>query len=283
MLGIYGLFFLFFLPLSSQKQVLVDMTHSFDNTSTIYWPTMRKERFTLYDAGSDESTEEGYYTSYKFCAAEHGGTHLDAPKHFAMGAHASDEIPLDRLVGFAHVIDASAEAKLNRDLKITAEFLEAYERSNGRIPDDVILLIHTGFSSHWPNLEKYLGTSTTDPKQLHFPGLERSSAEWLVKNRRIKSLGIDTASIDHGQSTTYDAHRVLMKQNIPAFENVKDIGKIAGRKGVMIYALPMKIKGGSGGPLRIIASYDDAVSFSNSLTSRLWLCFMALMLMFLAV
>ncbi|HEX4899203.1 MAG TPA: cyclase family protein, partial [Pyrinomonadaceae bacterium] len=88
--------------------------------------------------------------------------------------------------------------------------------------------------------------------KLHFPGLHPDTARWLVTNRSIKAIGLDTASIDFGQSIKFESHQILFEKDIPAFENVANLDKLPAR-GFSVVALPMKIKGGSGGPLRIIA------------------------------
>ncbi|MCM3900094.1 MAG: cyclase family protein, partial [Pyrinomonadaceae bacterium] len=101
----------------------------------------------------------------------------------------------------------------------------------------------------------YLGTEERGAEavaKLHFPGLHPDAARWLAANRSIKAIGLDTASIDFGQSTLFESHRILFDKNIPAFENVANLDRLP-PKGFSVIALPMKIKGGSGGPLRIVA------------------------------
>jgi kynurenine formamidase len=125
---------------------------------------------------------------------------------------------------------------------------------NGKIPEWSMVFFQTGFGSKWPDKKAYLGTDQKGPdavKDLHFPGLSPDTAKWLVENRKIHAVGIDTASIDFGQSTLYESHVALMTNNIPAFENVASLDKLP-VKGFHIVALPMKIKGGSGAPLRIV-------------------------------
>jgi kynurenine formamidase len=235
----------------------IDLSYDF-SSATIYWPT--SEPFKL-DAVSVGMTEKGYYySSYKFCAAEHGGTHIDAPIHFAEGRKTVDEIPLAQLIAPAVKIDVSQKAGADRDYQVSVGDLTGWESQHGKIPDGSIVLLQTGFGQYWPDRMKYLGTDKLGPEgvaALHFPGLQPEAAEWLVKNRRINAVGIDTASIDYGQSQTYGSHVALMGQNIPVFENVANLDKVP-ITGVEIIALPMKIKGGSGGPLRIIAFIPDA-------------------------
>ncbi|MEZ5040136.1 MAG: cyclase family protein [Saprospiraceae bacterium] len=238
------------------KDLWVDLTYTFDE-QTIYWPTADKFRL---DTVSEGVTENGYYYSaYAFCAAEHGGTHLDAPVHFAAGKQSMDEIPLDRLIGDAVVIDVSEKALQNKDYLINIADFEAWEAANGRLPDDVIVLLRTGYGKFWPDRLTYMGTDEIGPEavaKLHFPGLDPAAATWLVNQRKIKAIGLDTPSIDYGQSSLFESHQILFKADIPAFENVANLEQLP-IKGAWVIALPMKIKGGSGGPLRIVARVRD--------------------------
>jgi kynurenine formamidase len=231
---------------------LVDLGHSF-NERTIYWPTATKFKLTRVAHGE---TEGGYfYAANDFSAAEHGGTHLDAPIHFARGADTADEIPLRRLVGRAIVVDVSERALDDRDYLISVSDFRAWERRHGRIPRRTIVLLRTGFDRYWPDAERYLGTAERGQQavpKLHFPGLAPRGARWLVQRRAVKAVGIDTASIDYGQSSDFLSHRVLGKADVPVFENVARLGRLPSR-GFSVVALPMKIDRGTGGPLRIIA------------------------------
>jgi len=231
---------------------IVDLSHSY-GADTIYWPTAEAFRMQVVNDGV---TPAGfYYAANNFSTAEHGGTHVDAPVHFAKGRHAVDEIPLEHLVGQAVVVDVSDAAALNPDYLVNVADLEKFESANGRIPDDAILLVRTGFSKRWPDAAKYLGTAERGeaavPK-LHFPGIDPATAKWLLANRKVHAVGIDTASIDYGQSTTYDTHRLLYDANIPGLENLTGLEQLPPTGATMV-ALPMKIKGGSGAPLRAIA------------------------------
>jgi kynurenine formamidase len=231
---------------------IVDLSHAYD-AETLYWPT--SDRFRLQVDAAGMTPGGWYYAANSFTTSEHGGTHLDAPVHFAEGKWSTDEIPLDRLIGAAVVVDVSAAAAANADYQVTRADIEAWERTHGRIPDNAILLLRTGFSSRWPDAAAYLGTDERGPEavpKLHFPGLHPDAARWIVAERRLASIGIDTASIDYGQSTTFESHRVLYEQNIPAFENLTRLDEVP-PTGAFVMALPMKIKGGSGGPLRAAA------------------------------
>ncbi len=234
------------------KGRVVDMSYPYDET-TIFWPTETGFALEKKNAGV---TEKGfYYASNGFCSPEHGGTHIDAPIHFAEGRATVDEIPLDRLMGAAVVVDVTAKCAVDRDYQVVESDFTAWERKHGRIPKGAIVLLRTGFGKHWPDRVKYLGTDERGAgavAKLHFPGLHPDAAQWLVANRSIKAIGLDTASIDYGQSTLFGSHVTLFKHDVPAFENVANLDRLPAT-GATVVALPMKIKGGSGGPLRIVA------------------------------
>jgi len=230
----------------------IDLSHDF-SAETIYWPTAATFQFKVDSKGM---TAKGYwYEANTFTTAEHGGTHMDAPVHFAKGALSVDQIPIQRLAGPAVVIDVAKQAAADRDYQVRVQDLEAFEARHGTIPDGAIVFLRTGFGSYWPDARRYLGTAergATAALRLHFPGLHPSAATWLIENRRIRAVGLDTASIDHGQSRLFHSHRVLFKANTPAFENVANLNRLPAT-GAWVIALPMKIRGGSGGPLRIAA------------------------------
>ena len=229
----------------------IDLTHEF-SAETIYWPTAKP--FTLEVVSAERTPAGYYYAANNFSAAEHGGTHLDAPVHFAEGKWTADQIPLDRLVGDAVVIDVQAGADSSADYRVDPAALGQWEREHGEIPTGTIVLFRTGWARHWPSRAKYLGTAGSGAgavKELHFPGIDSATARRLLE-RRVRAVGIDTPSIDYGRSSTYPTHRVLFEANIPAFENVANLDRLP-VKGSFVVALPMKIRGGSGGPLRIVA------------------------------
>jgi kynurenine formamidase len=231
---------------------VVDLSHTY-GADTVFWPTAEPFKLSVISNGV---TDAGFfYAANNFSMAEHGGTHLDAPVHFAAGKHAVDEIPLDSLIGPAVVVDVTDASTLDPDYQVKVSDLEAFESAHGRIPDNAILLIRTGFSKRWPDAAAYLGTAERGAQavaQLHFPGIDPATATWLLQNRKVKAVGIDTASIDYGQSTKYETHRLLYAQNIPGLENLNALDRLP-QVGATLVALPMKIKGGSGAPLRAIA------------------------------
>ena len=174
--------------------------------------------------------------------------------HFAAGRHSADQVPLERLSGSAVVVDISTAAAAQADYQASVQDLLAWEAANGLIPPRAIVLFRSGWSKRWPDAQGYLGTAERGAEavpKLHFPGISEAAARWLVA-REVSAVGIDTASVDHGQSTDFMAHRVLYEANIPGFENVARLDLLPAR-GAWVVALPMKIRGGSGAPLRIAA------------------------------
>jgi kynurenine formamidase len=231
---------------------LVDLSHDYGD-QTVFWPTA--EAFKLEKVADGVTPQGYYYAANNFATSEHGGTHIDAPVHFAKGHWSVDQIPLDRLVGDAVVVDVTAKCAAQPDYRVTTDDFTAWERTNGEIAAGAIVLIRTGYSTFWPDAAKYLGTAERGEAavaKLHFPGLHPDAAMWLAETRKAKALGLDTASIDYGQSTMYESHRILYERDIPAFENLTNLDRLPPR-GAVIVALPMKIKGGSGAPLRAIA------------------------------
>lgn len=230
---------------------VLDMSYRFDE-HTIYWPTAKSFTLEIVHRGP---TDGGYhYEANNFTAAEHGGTHLDAPVHFAAGSWSVDQIPLERLMGPAVVVDISARAQADADALLRPADLIAWEAKHGPIPPGAIVLVHTGWGARWPDKRRYLGTDVAgDVANLHFPGIGPEAATWLVTERRIDAVGIDTPSIDRGQSKDFRSHVIFGEHNVPGLENVANLDRLP-PIGAMIYALPMKIGGGSGAPCRIFAT-----------------------------
>ena len=230
----------------------IDLTHEF-SADSLYWPTA--QRFQL-EVESRAFTDRGYfYAANRYRASEHGGTHVDAPIHFAEKGQTVDQLPVEQLIGTAVVIDVSAKASQNADYQVTVADFETWEKQHGLIPQGAIVLLRTDFSRFWPQAKPYLGTNQRGAEavpKLHFPGLHPEAARWLIANRPIKAIGLDTASIDYGQSSLFESHQILLGKNIPAFENVTALDQLP-TTGAFVLALPMKIKNGSGGPLRIVA------------------------------
>ncbi len=230
---------------------LVDLTHVFDGR-TLYWPTSTLT-FQLQQVSQGPTPGGWFYAANNFCAPEHGGTHLDAPFHFAEGAPTAEQIPLRRLLAPAIVLDVSVQAGRDPDYRLTAEDVRRWEGAHGRIPEGAIVLLRTGWGQRWPDRKRYFGDDTPgDASHLHFPSYGKEAAELLVGERKIGVLGVDTPSIDHGPSTDFIVHRIAAAADVPGLENLAALEEVP-ETGAWVLALPMKIGGGSGAPLRVVA------------------------------
>jgi len=229
----------------------IDLSHAYDE-DTIYWPT-DSLGFQLEELAYGETPGGFFYSAYRFSTAEHGGTHLDAPVHFSSDGRTADAIPVEQLIGPAVVVDVTDSA--SPDYLITIADIETHEAAHGEIPDDTIVLLRTGWGSQWNDRAAYIGTPLTGQAaipELHFPGLDPAAARWLVDHRNVDAVGIDTPSIDYGRSAHFAAHVALAGDDVAIFENVANLDQLP-TTGAFIVALPMKIGGGSGAPVRIAA------------------------------
>ena len=233
------------------KARIVDLTHPF-NASTLYWPTSASA-FALERLFFGLTPGGFFYAANAFSAPEHGGTHIDAPIHFSRSGVTVDRIPLEQLIAPAVVIDVVAQADREADYRLTTDDVRQFESRHGRIPAGAIVLLRTGWSRRWPNRKAYLGDDTPgDASRLHFPSFGVEAARMLIQERRVAALGVDVASIDYGPSTDFAVHQLAAAANVPGLENLTNLHELP-TVGVTVVALPMKIEGGSGGPVRVIA------------------------------
>lgn len=228
---------------------LVDLTHTFDD-KTVYWPTAKP--FAWHREAWGKAQGGYWYASASFEASEHLGTHIDSPIHFAEGGATTDTVPLRQLVGPLIVVDVGRNAAANPNYELAPADIASWEKSNGPIPAGAIVLVRTGWSKFWPDRAKYMGTTTEgDTANLRFPGVSPAAAKLLV-SRRVDGVAIDTASLDHGPSKDFQTHRILNGAGIYGLENVANVDRLP-NKGATLIALPMKIRNGTGGPVRIVA------------------------------
>ena len=234
-------------PIDESK--IIDMTYASD-MRTVYCPTARC--FDLKPAAHGRNDAAEWYASNDFCASEHGGTHIDAPIHFAEGGQTTAQIDLTRLMGPARVIDIREQCSANADYLLTPDDIRAHEKRYGPIEPGAIVLVHTGWGKFYPDTKKYLGSDVRGvADDLHFPAIGEEATRYLVE-KKIDLVGLDTASLDHGPSKHFHAHRVFAEANLPGLENVAQLDKLP-PTGATVIALPMKIEDGTGGPCRIIA------------------------------
>ena len=237
--------------LDLDASTLIDLTHPY-NASTIYWPT-EKAAFKLEPRSVGQTPGGYFYAAFAFCMPEHGGTHLDAPYHFGERQDPVEQIALRRLIAPAIVIDVTAQSRKDRDYRVSAADVLAFEKTHGPIAAGTIVLARTGWSRHWPDRLAYLGDATPgDASSLRFPGYGEDAARLLTEQRQVALLGIDTASVDYGRSTDFIVHRVAAARNVANLENLTNLDRLPVR-GATVLALPMKIEGGSGAPVRVVA------------------------------
>jgi kynurenine formamidase len=233
------------------RYTIVDLTHAY-GPSTVFWPTS-PSKFELNRLAFGMTPGGYFYAANSLATPEHGGTHLDAPIHFSENGKTAEQIPLDQLIAPAVVIDVSTQAAADRDYRLTPEDVIQFERRHSTIAPGTIILLRTGWSRHWPNVKAYLGDDTPGAaSKLSFPSFGAEAARLLVEQRGAAALGVDTASIDYGRSTDFQVHRIAAARNVPGLENLTNLDRLPPR-GALVIALPMKIEGGSGGPLRAVA------------------------------
>jgi kynurenine formamidase len=230
---------------------LVDLTHAYDE-DTIYWPTA-PSKFELTTLAAGETEAGFYYSAYSLCSPEHGGTHLDAPVHFSENGLPNHALPLESLIAPAVVIDVSAKAAADRNYRLSVEDVLSFEARHGTIAAGSMVLLRTDWSQRWPNVAAYMGDDTPgDAGRLSFPSYGLEAATLLVDERRVVMLGVDTASIDYGASQDFPVHRTAAARNVGGLENLTNLADLPAT-GSTVLALPMKIEGGSGGPVRVVA------------------------------
>ena len=233
------------------NSTIVDLTYGFDST-TLYWPNS-PSGFQLKELARGVTPGGYFYSSNMFTAPEHGGTHLDAPIHFSQTGVTIDRLPVRQLIAPAVVIDVSDKAASNADYRLTVDDIRAWESLHGTIPKGAIVLLRTGWAKFYGNRKAYFGDDTpgaTD--KLHFPSYGADAARLLVEQRGVGAIGLDTPSIDYGQSSDFIVHQIAARAGVAGLENVANLDRLPAT-GAWVIALPMKINGGSGGPLRIIA------------------------------
>lgn len=235
------------------EEKILDMTYPFGSAS-IYWPTGKPFTSRLVFRGM---TDQGrWYASNDYSANEHGGTHVDAPIHFARDGRTIDRIPLHEWIGPAVKIDVTKQCAENRDYRLSVADIQDFEKKYQPIPAKAWIIMYTGVGTRfYPDKKKVLGTDKSGEKALpylSFPGFSEEAVRFLVKERNITGIAVDTPSIDYGKSADFPAHRVLCGAGKLAIENIANLDKLP-CTGAMLYAVPMNIGNGTGAPARVFA------------------------------
>jgi kynurenine formamidase len=232
--------------LSGRRHGLADLTYPLTTSFPAFVPGEEAVRRTTVTIEAD-----GYYLQ-EWRIIEHIGTHVDAPGHFTLGGRLAPELTPAELIVPAVVIDISRRAARDPDAVVTVEDLRAFERRHGRIPRDAAVLMHSGWGAKVGDPDAYRGADASGT--LHFPGFDPDAAEWLLRRRGIRCVGVDTLSIDPGSSTTFETHLIITGADRYGLENLANLARIP-RRGATIMVGLIPYEEGSGGQARIFATW----------------------------
>jgi kynurenine formamidase len=228
----------------SGKTRVLDLSYAI-NDKLVPWPGDAK----FFEAKVNATIKKNGYFTRSFWMLEHYGTHLDAPAHFPPGKATVDQIPSKQFFGPAVVIDVRAGSTKDADYQLTAARVEEWEKLHGRIPEGAITLLRTGWASRWPDVKKYRNQDAEG--KMHFPGFSAEAAKLLIQ-RKVIALGCDTLSVDHGASEDYSVHHLALGAGLYQLENLSDLNEVP-ETGAFLIVAPIKLEGGSGGPVRVFA------------------------------
>ena len=225
---------------------IIDLTHTL-NAST---PTFEEAKEPVYQTKTVATIQKDHYFARELCLPEHFGTHLDAPAHFAPGQWTIDQIPPERFVAPLVVIDMRSKVENNSDYRLSAEDVANWEQSHGQIPSGSVVIARTGWESRWSSAKNYRNPDSQGV--MHFPGYSVEGAKVLVEERKVYGLGIDTLSIDYGPSPDFPVHQYSLAHGVYHLENVTNLDRVPAQ-GAHLVVAPMKLEGGSGSPVRVLA------------------------------
>src|SRR4030088_350945 len=226
------------------KTHVLDLSYAI-NDKLVPWPGDEK----YFEAKINATIEKNGYFTRSFWMLEHYGTHLDAPAHFPPGKTTVDQIPAKQLFGPAVVIDVRAVSGKDADYQLGPARVEEWEKRHGRIPEGAIVLLRTGWSSRWPDAQKYRNQDAQG--RMHFPGFSVEAVKVLIE-RKVSGLGCDTLSADYGASTDFAVHHLALGAGLYQLENLSDLSEVP-EAGAFLVVAPIKLEGGSGGAVRVFA------------------------------
>jgi kynurenine formamidase len=222
----------------------LDLAYAINNR-LVPWPGDKK----WFESKVNASVEKDGYFTRSFWMLEHYGTHLDAPIHFPPGKTPVDQIPPRQFFGVAAVLDVREQGAADADYQLPVARVDQWEKRHGRIPEGAIVLLRTGWSSRWPDAPSYCNQDAAG--RMHFPGFSVGAVECLIE-RKISGIGCDTMSVDGGASQDYAVHRLALGAGLYHLENLSDLTELP-EKGAFLVVAPIKLEGGSGGPVRVFA------------------------------
>jgi kynurenine formamidase len=226
---------------------IVDLSHDLDERSP-FWPE-GTEPFPFHAKAVATFDRDGCFAR-TLQIPEHFGTHMDAPLHFDSKGASLDQIAVEKFVLPAVVVDVTATVASSPDYRVTVADVEQWVNAHGPMPSGCAVLIHTGWASRWPSQERYVSQDAQGV--MHFPGLSIEAARYLLDHAHPVSIGIDTPSVDYGQSNDFKVHQLTMAAGLYHLEDLANLDLLPAT-GACIIALPMKLRGGSGSPTRVLA------------------------------
>ena len=227
------------------KDHLQDLTHVFFAGFPVFTfdPPRRRTLITIPSGG---------FYSQEWTFGEHSGTHMDAPGHFVIGGRFSPEITLRELVVPIVVVDISQRAERDPNTMLTVDDLRRFERRHGRIPEGALVCMDSGWAAKVRDTRAFKGGDAFP--NYNFPGYSLDAAMWLVERREVTAIGVDTLSLDPGNSSTFPVHVNFLATDHYGLENLANLDKIPPR-GAFAYVGLIPWEEGSGGPCRVIASW----------------------------
>jgi kynurenine formamidase len=231
---------------NSTLHAVIDLTHTVSGSN----PAYENSKKPLYEARTSATIEKDGYFGREISLPEHFGTHIDAPAHFVRGLWTVDQIPAERLRAALVVLDVRNKAEKDADYQVSIDDISDWEKANGQIPQGAVVIARTGWESRWNASTRYRNADAKGV--LHFPGYSLEAARFLVEGRTVIGLGIDTLSIDYGPSKDFPVHKYTLSHSLYHLENVANLGVVP-PVGATVVVAPMKLEGGSGGPVRILA------------------------------
>lgn len=196
--------------------------------------------------------QHGVY-ALKWELIEHIGTHIDAPSHFVAGQPNLEGLAVDDFVVPIAVVDVLERARRDHDYALTPDDLLAWERRHGRLPKNAAVFMRSGWDKFVDAPAEFLGTDSSGT--LHFPGFAPDTCEFLLRERQISGIGVETISIDIGPDRQYKAHKALFAGGKWAIENIANLERVPPSGATAIIgAIPVVMASGS--PIRLFAGFD---------------------------
>jgi len=238
--------------IQSGKVVVQDLSHTLDENAP-YWPEGSAK--TPFQVSLEATFERDGYLARRLCMPEHFGTHMDAPAHFLPKGLSVDQIAVKELLVEAIVVDVSEAVKTNPDYRVTTIDLENWAKAHGPMPRGCIVLFRTGWDARWPSEKDYMNQDSKGV--MHFPGLSTEAARFLLEHPHPAAIGIDSPSVDYGPSKGFEVHHLTHAAGLYHLENLTNLNRLPPR-GALVIALPLKLRGGSGSPARVLALVQES-------------------------